>query len=116
MKTIILLLLCSSFVMAQKYKAVIETFPNSRVELGIAELKFDAKYITVKYPNSRRFQYRIISHEIDYYFISRDSIYKNSDFWIITLPIRKPYIKIVRIWSNQQSGHFGRITYTLIEK
>lgn len=70
----------------------------------------------VKYHKSRSFQYKIISNQIDYYVISRDYICKDTDFWIITLPQRKPYVKVVRLWSNQQSGHFGRITYTLIEK
>lgn len=115
MKTILLILL-PFMAFSQRYRAIYEAGNfRAKHDMGIVNLVITEKAVSINYENGSpksTYNYPIINkycpnpHIGITYIMTRYS--GVTDFWIIS---QKKYT-IVRIWSNQKSCQFGRITYT----
>lgn len=112
---IIILILGIFEAKCQRYIARYEDGKGRVSEWGYANLVFCDKKVFVHYENdclSRVFSYPVINKYTQYYIMTRDSRSSKTDFWIIS---QRKYT-IVRIWSNQKTGSFGRITYFRVNR
>ena len=104
------LILLSISVFGQKYKSVYEFGQGKTKYVTEADLIVTEKAISIKYKGD--FFYKdcpIIKKVSKFYILARDNQAHTTDLWIF-----QSKYKIVRVWSNQRTNSFGRITYTLI--
>lgn len=111
MKKLIFFLFFSISCFGQQYMAIYEDGYGNKKYWGKSDLVFTDKKVIIHYKNAinhkSAFIYPIINKYTQYYIMTRNTKNQETDFWIIS---QKRY-KIVRIWSNQKTGRFGRITY-----
>lgn len=107
-RILFLLLLFPALSFGQHYSATIESGDFRRkYDMGMVSLSFRAKTVSVRYDDSgRTYTYPVIAAPRPY-LLTRDKRMHCTDFWIVQRQ------SVVRIWSNQLSGHYGRITYKL---
>ncbi len=106
------LFLPSKCCYAQSYQATYEssTFKGKR-DIGEVKIAISSKFISLNYGRNKPIYKNlpIMARINDRYILARDMQSRTSDLWIF-----QSKYKIVRVWSNQKTNSFGRITYLLI--